>query len=84
MVQDLETIAASGLFYFSSVVADVVMEVDLAEMTAASGSSYFSSSAAAAAMAADSANSNSLGGMIPPILCSELNVFVVSLILFLM
>ena len=48
MVADavLETIAASGSSYFSSVVADVATAMDSAATTAVSGSSYFSSAVA--------------------------------------
>ena len=42
----LETTAVSGLFYFSSAVADVVTAEDLVVTTAVSGSSYFFSAVA--------------------------------------
>lgn len=52
MIADLQIIAACGLSYCSSAVADVAMAVADMAMTVACGSSYYSSAAVDSAMVA--------------------------------
>ena len=52
MIADLQIIAACGLSYYSSAVADVAMAVADMAMTVACGSSYYSSAVADSAMVA--------------------------------
>lgn len=50
MIADLQIIAACGLSYYSSAVADAAMAVADTAMTVACGSSYYSSAAVDSAM----------------------------------
>ena len=58
MIADLQIIAACGLSYCLSAVADVAMAVADMAMTVACGSSYYSSAAVDSAMATTAASSH--------------------------